>query len=760
MLTKKLIRTMWQYKAQFLSMIIMITLGIGIFVGFNVEWYAIERNRDIFFEQTGYADYRIFSMSGFSTSDVSKIEELYGVENVTRYVEVDVEIQSGTHSKNDILSLVGVANTNVSGFVVKEGESYEEQDAEGIWISEKYAYENQVQIGEELEFSYNGVTSYGTVKGLIQSSEFMIFLRDETQIMPDYTTYAYAYVSPQMIENILGFEFYSQIHMKTENSKLEVTDQVDEALGVTSIMVSKEESVSYAGSTGEIEEGKIMGSILPVIFLLIAILTMITTMHRIADKERIQIGTLKALGFKDYKILQHYSLYSITIGVLGILFGTFLGYQLAYMIVNPTGSMSTYLDMPSWDLYMPSFCYITMVGVILLLVFVGLLSVKNILKGTAAEILKPKSGSNIKSMKIENSNWFHNRSFGTRWNLRDAIHNKSRTAMSLFGVIGCMVILIASLGMNDTLDQFVELYYNEGMNYATRIYLSDEITTQQREEFLETYHADTSASMGVKIEDQTVSLDIYHITNDLIRFLSDNGEYTIISDNGAYICKRIADELGLDIGDSIVVSPYGYDLDYTLQVAGVIRSMTESIVISETYANELELPYVMDSMYTDVELLTLEVGMKSIQSKQSMVEAFDVMLEIMNTMIIMLVVVGLILCIVVLYNLGIMGYTERYREMATLKVLGFKDKKISQLLISQNLWLSFIGIIIGVPLGHITLDYLLEAMAGEYEMIMHITTETYLLSVLLNAGVSLVVSLMVSRKNKYINMVEALKSAE
>ena len=121
---------------------------------------------------------------------------------------------------------------------------------------------------------------------------------------------------------------------------------------------------------------------------------------------------------------------------------------------------------------------------------------------------------------------------------------------------------------------------------------------------------------------------------------------------------------------------------------------------------------------------------------------------------------AILLGAVVLYNFGIMSYTERYREMATLKVVGFKDKKIGRLLIDQNMWLSLTGVVIGIPLGILTLDYLLKALAGEYKMSLTVSAVAYIISVVLTFGMSLPVSLMVARKNKKIDMVEALKGAE
>ena len=132
----------------------------------------------------------------------------------------------------------------------------------------------------------------------------------------------------------------------------------------------------------------------------------------------------------------------------------------------------------------------------------------------------------------------------------------------------------------------------------------------------------------------------------------------------------------------------------------------------------------------------------------------------LNTMVFLLVVAAVVLGIVVLYNLGVMSYTERYREMATLKVVGFRDAKIGLLLVGQNLWLTVIGILIGLPAGWGVLKYLLEALASEYEMKLVIGPVTYIVSILLTFGVSCLVGLMVARKNRHIDMVAALKTEE
>ncbi len=752
------------YKAQFISMILMIALGIGVFVGFNMEWVSIEKNMTSFFRDTGYADYRVVSEAGFSEDDFNKIAAIEGVNQATRYLSVNADVKE---KDGDNVALTVTTDEQVSGFLVTEGEAYDKTSKDGIWLSDKYAASNDIKIGDNLTFVYKNIEIEGAVKGLIKAGEYMICVRDESQLMPDYTTYGFAYISPALYRDAANIEFYPQINMISDLEKKDLIEKVDRALGSTVMVYTKDETISYSEAKGEATEGKTMGSILPVLFLLIAVLTMVTTMHRLTAKEKTQIGTLKALGFKDKRILRHYTSYAFMVGILGSAIGIVLGYGVAYFIMNPDGMMGTYLDMPEWNLYFPWFCYIVLAAMIALLTLIGFLSVKQMLKGTAADALRPYSPKKMKPMLIERAGLFHRLSFGTRWNMRDIMRHKSRTAMSLIGIIGCMILIVASLGMGDTMNAFLKLYYDGATNYATRIYLAEEATDEDRETICKKYDGDWSSSTGVQMqasngEEKSVSLDIYGIKKDKVRFPDRNAEYLDIGEDGAYICMRLADEFKLSEGDLFVVSPYGSDREYTLKVAGIIRSVSECIVMTPAYADSIDFSYVMDSVYTDTAKsdIAADRSVKSVLSKQAIMDSFNTFTDLMNTMIVVLIAGALLLGVIVLYNLGVMSYTERYREMATLKVVGFKDKKIGKLLIGQNLWLSLIGILIGLPAGMGTLAYLLNALAGEYEMKLAISVQTVLYSIILTMGMALLVSLMVSRKNKKIDMVEALKGAE
>ena len=759
---KKILRTFSEYKAQFISMIIMIMIGVGVFIGFNMEWVAIEKNTQAFYEETYFADYRIVNEKGygFDTSDLDKILEIPGVENAALYVSVDLNLKN---EEKKALAVTVSTDPRVSSFKVMEGDPYDATDTQGMWLSDRFAQENGIKVGDTVILFYNHDIPL-VVKGLVKSSEYLICVPDDGSVMPNYHAYGFCYVSPAAYKKALGIPIYPQINVRASKvSEGEFKEQVNAVLGKTTLVLTRNESISYHEAQGEASEGKTMGAVLPVVFLLIAVLAMITTMHRISHKEKPQIGTLKALGFRDRTILLSYTALSLFVGLVGMILGVGLGFLICYFIMNPGGAMGTYFDMPYWKLYMPWFAYPVMVGILLLFVVVGYLSLKGMLAGSAADALRPERPQKAQKILLEHTPLWDKLSFGAKWNLRDMMRHKSRMLMSLIGVIGCMVILVGAVGMKDTANAFIDSYYEEAMNYHTCIILDTSVSSAERVAVVEKYQGDASASVAIELYDKAVSLEVYSVKNDKVRFLAKEGGYQRLPADGVCICTRIAEEFGLNVGDKLQFSPFGKSDRYEATVKGIVRSTTESVLLSEEYAKELGVSFAFDAVYTDhpsSEIDQTDKAIKSVRSKQEIMKSFDSFMAVMNEMIVLLIVAGVILASVVLYNLGTMGYAERYFEMATLKVVGFGDKKISWLLIGQTMIITLLGILIGLPAGIGVLQVLLVALASEYEMQLVLGPLTYFVSILLTAGVSLVIGLIIARQNKKIDMVAALKSPE
>ena len=307
MLRRKLWRTAKVYKVQFISMILLIALGIGVFVGFNAEWVTIGRDTETFFNDCGFADYRIIDEEGISSADVDKIRDIEGVAGVSRFLSVNADVKDS----DDQLALTVSESEHTSGFVLMEGDKYDRWDAEGFWLMDKYAHQNGIKPGDKLTVTFEDMEFTGTVRGLIESAEYLICVRDESQVMPDFDTYGYVYAAPAMLRKVIEEEIreeepdldddvmsmavkevcdetFCQVNVNSSMDKQEIQEAVDDALGRSLMILTKDENVSYSESRGEMNEGKTMGAVLPVLFLAIAILTMITTMNRITISEKTQ----------------------------------------------------------------------------------------------------------------------------------------------------------------------------------------------------------------------------------------------------------------------------------------------------------------------------------------------------------------------------------------------------------------------------------------------------------------------------------------
>jgi len=757
MLLRKLWRTLGVYRAQFISMVIMIAIGIGTFVGFNVEWFSLENDVLSFLKDTGFADMRIVRESGFSKDEAEKIAAIDGVDEVSRFLAVNtLEKES-----SDVISLNFTENFSVSGFTVMDGAAYDEADESGLWLSDRYAKENDFSVGDRLTLVYKDLEIEGEVRGLVKAGEYLVCVPDVTQLMPDYSTYGFGYASPALMKKAFGAEFYTNINALSGLDKKEFAKKADKALGETLLIVSRDDTIQYSEAMGESEEGKTMGLILPVLFLAIAVLTMVTTMHRLCAAEKTQIGTLKSLGFKDRRILRHYSFYALAIGLIGTVLGLLLGFLLGWFIMNPKGAMGTYLDMPSWKLSAPPFVWVVLIAINLLLVLIGFLSVRRMLSGTAADALRPYTPKKMRSIALEKTGLWKVLRFGERWNLRDIFRHKTRSAMTLFGVAGCTILILAALGMQDTMNEFMTSFYDKAMRYELRINLdSENVANDEAREIAEKYAADTCAVSSVQVNGESYALEVYSIENDTLRFIGESNEFTELPDDGALICERIAKDHGLKVGDSFIFSPFGASESYSVKVSGIVRSLSESIALSEEAADKLGLEYRINTLYSKQTEIEPSESILNTQTKKSIIDSFDTFMKIMHVMIWLLIIAAAVLGVVVLYDLGVMSYTERFREMATLKVIGFKDRKIGKLLIGQNMLLTVAGIIIGIPAAMGVLKFLIVKLAKEYELRISVSTLSFVISIALVFGVSLIVGLMIARKNKRIDMVEALKAQE
>ena len=729
-LNKKVLRDIRQNKMQFFNIFIMVFLGVFVFAGIHAYMDGMDVSASKYYESNNFEDLWLTG-ENFTTQDLEDVKKIENVKNAERQLIINTELEN---HKDVTLETIFIESNEIAKLYAVEGEEFQ-KGKKGVWLDSYLAKNLNLKVGDEISLKYKEYTITEKILGLVTSPDHVYFVKDDSAIFPTHKDYGFVYLSSNEFP-IEGYEIFNQIIVDVDN-------------------------------TNKIEEGATYSSVLfTLLFLFIAILSVVTTMNRFVKKQRTQIGTLKALGFKNGKIIRHYVSYgfyiSLIASILGIIAGRFI---LGGFFLNMEMS---YFEIPVYSTIIIPEVYYLAVIVVVLITAVTYLSCRRILKEPAVESLRVEVPK-VKSTKFDltTKGIFKKSSISTRWNLRDIGRNKSRSIMAIVGIIGCTMLIVCAFGMLDTMNSYLNWEFDIINKFEYKISLANNYTDEELKSLEEKYENATSQSLGIelKIDDKKETNSIVvNDAKDYLKYTDHNKNYIDLKDDGVYITEKLAGKYNLKIGDSITWHIFGDDTWYISKIVGLNRDPQSQILnMTKTYYESLGLKYRADSIYTNSDLSDVKklAGVDTIQNISNLRSGMESMMQTVKTMVVLLIVVSAILGFVIIYNLGILSFTEKQYQFATLKVLGFKNKQIKKIFIKQNLWLSIIGIIIGLPLGYFMIDYIFKSALGDnYDFSATIKWISYLCSTIGSLIVSLVVNKILSRKVNTIDMVSSLKGNE
>lgn len=761
-LNKKILREIRLNKMQFFNIFIMVFLGVFVFAGVHAYMDGMKISGDKYYESNNLQDIWL-SGENFTDEDLKNVKEISNVKNAERILNIRTELEN---YKDVSLDTNFIETNEISKMYIVDGEEFS-KDKKGVWLDSYLAKNLDLKVGDEITFKYKDYEMKEKILGLITVPDHIYSVKDESTIFPTHKDFGFIYLSVNEFP-IQDYMIYNQIIVdiddtdKIDETKRNIENNIKSAIAVT----DRNASSSYQSYNSEIEEGETYSKVFTFLFLFIAILSVVTTMNRFVKRQRTQIGTLKALGFKNRKIIKHYVSYGFYVSLLASILGLILGkYVLGTFFLNMEAQ---YFEIPVYNTILISSVYILAIIVVVLITIVTYLSCRGILKESAVEALRTEIPK-VKNTKFDltTKGIFKKSSISTRWNLRDIGRNKSRSIMAVVGIIGCTMLLVCAFGMLDTMNSYLDWEFNKISNFEYKLSLSNNYTNEQLEKLTDKYGKSTSETLGIEIKNgdkKEANTLVVNDAKDYLKYTNHNREYMDLKDDGIYITEKLSEKYNLNIGDTISWHIFGDNTWYTCKIVGLNRDpQNQNLNMTRKYYETLGLTYRADSLYTDENLSETKSldGVDIIQSKANLQEGMESMLDTMKTMITILIVVSAILGFVIIYNLGILSFTEKQYQFATLKVLGFKNQQIKKIFIKQNLWLSIIGIVLGLPLGFIMVDYIFKSALGEnYDFSASIKPLSYLLA----AGGSLIVAIFVnkvlSRKVKTIDMVTSLKGNE
>ena len=789
MLRKKMIRDIKQNLSQFITIFLMVFIGVMAYSGIESYMEGMKQTANNFYTQNNLQDLNV--MGALSKENLDTIKQIDNVKNA----EGKLNVSTVLDNNNDItLSMNFIESNEISKFHIVEGKEFD-ANTKGVWLDNFFAQENNLKIGDSLKIKYDGYVFEEEVVGFINVPDHLYDVKDESQLYPDHKTFGFAYASTKELEeyiknkvmkemNITDTEIFEQYVTdfdytdylkynyimvdvdnkdKTNDVKNEIEEKIENA-----VIINIEDTASYAQYQGEIEEGETYIGVFSGLFLFIALLSVVTTMTRVVTKQRVQIGTLKALGFKKNKIILHYISYGFWISLVASMFGLLAG---RYFIGNVfIGIEMSFFEIPNGVPIIKNDSYIVALLVTLCVSFVTYLATRKILKEKTAETLRneiPKVKNN--SLNITTVGIFKKMSFNTKWNIRDMFRNKARTITGIVGVTACAMLIVCSLGMLNSMNYFIDLQFNRIFNFDYKLSLKSNISSDELKDLTEKYGDNTSESLYIEIKDKDGNRESNNIfvtdSKDYVRFVDNKDKFIKLdNDDGIYVTYKLAKTKGYKIGDEITWHISGDNTYHTSKVVGFNKDpQNQNVTVTRKYLESLGIEYKPDSLYTNEDLSnTKEItNVEVISNIDELKEGMEGMLQTMKTMIALIIVIAVILGVVIIYNLGILSYTEKQYQFATLKVLGFKNKQIEKIFIKQNNIIAIISIILGLPTGFYLTDWLFKtAIEESYDFGAHINIETYVIATIGTFLISYLVSKLLAKKIKKIDMVTSLKGNE
>lgn len=760
MLKKKMLRDIKINLSQFFTIFLMVLIGVMAYVGIEAYMSGMQKTADKFYTENNLQDLNVIGKN-LTDKDVSKIKELNNVNNA----EGKLSLLATTDDDKTLLLNV-ITSNEISKFYIVDGEKF--SNKKGVWLDEFYAKENDLSVGDTITIKYDNINLKEKIVALINVPDHVYDVKDEAELFPNRKDFGFAYISYSELNSYISTPIYNYIMVDVdyEDNKSNVKNNIEDNLNVLAVTDIKD-SASYNTYQGEIDEGKTYVGVFSGLFLFIALLSIITTMTRVVNKQRIQIGTLKALGFKDSKIVMHYVSYALFISFLATISGILLGY---FFIGNVFINLEmSFFEIPNGKpvIEIKSFIVAFIINIVILLI--TYLTCKSILKESPSETLKKKLPSVKKhSLNITTKGIFKNMSFSTKWNIRDMFRNKVRTFMGIVGTAGSCMLVVCAMGMLDSMNNFIKLQFDDLYNFDYKLTLMEDVSDDELNNLKEKYGNDTSMTLNIEIEkDGTRTSNSIFISDasDKVRFLDKNNEFMNIDNNdGVYITNKLAINDGYELGDTIGWHIYGSDKYYESKIVGFNKDpQNQNVTMTKQYLESLSIKYKEDTLYTNADLSKVSSlkGVSNIQNKSNLKDGMTKMLSMMKTMITLIIFIACVLGIVIIYNLGILSYTEKQYQFATLKVLGFSDNKIKKIFIKQNIIISIISVLVGLPCGYFLVDWLFKVAIDEhYDFAAYIKPLTYLLSALFTFILSYLVSRFLSNKISNIDMVSSLKSDE
>ena len=763
-LRKKLFRDMTRAAMQFLSIIALCALGTFAFSALDGTARMTRTTLNTYYEENNLADYWI-SLPTADRAALDKVAAVPGVTHVRARTTVDMDTTLSDDITVSVTAYDGAMDINIP--LLREGELLDENDKRGCLVEERFAVAQNLSLGSRIGVKLSGQEYDFVVRGIVVSPEYIVV---SNSLVANPDAYGYLLVNACAIPTLPLTQIVANIDDAADSETVQAA--IEKAVP-DALVVDRKSHASTARANNEAQMFENMTLIFPVLAYAVAALIVMTTLSRMIDNQRMQMGTLKALGFSSRQIRNHYLSYALVPSAIGAVLGTIIGHftlpnllwdtllsqdEMPYQLTPP-------ISKPAW--VMTALCVMMSLGILLY-------SYQKSAKECTAALLRPKPPKDGKRILFERIPFLWSRfSFNTKMVVRNLMRNKLRTFMSLVGLLCCTMLIITSFGLQDSVTAMSINYYTRTLNYDVRASLKGTVgTAESYERRLDAENIECimekSVSLRADAGTRTVSLTVLE-DDQTMQHLGKNETFVKIQPGTAAVTYKLTKTLKLSIGDTIRLYLPGDDEPLSLVIGQIVQNnVSQGVYLDQTTWESFRkgdfIPTALQLKNPSADCLALLADMDEVDKIEYPAEQVDEMkrmLDTLSSVFSLLTGIALALAFVVCYNMGLMNFVERTREYATLKVLGYHQKEIRRLILRENNIITLIGVLMGILPGIMLIDAILhscEPESGYYPGAPALSS--IILACVITFCFSQLIQRLLVRKVRKIDMVEALKSVE
>ena len=782
MLFRKMLR---DYKANFgafFSVFLLAALAMALFCTFEGHVLSQKVARENYHKECNLSDVWMYG-EGFSDDELDTVRNLDFVKDAQLRMSVTGSAPNCDGAQVDIyLERENLVDTPY----YISGEPFDPTDTDGIWLANAFARLRNIKVGDNFTIEYNGITFTREVKGLVESAEYefreadgdadmyleniaIVYMSYDAFPIRDYINHMVDKISDEKLAKIMPYT--QMIIVTTDGGGLAHEEALAESIDHDySAIVDRKSIPGLARLDSELEQHQSFSYLFVIIFVGIAILVIATSMGRMVEQQRTQIGTMNALGLKRHKIMLHYISFSLVVSVVGVVLGLLVGTLWGSPAV--IGMFANWYIVPGLHSVFHPMYLIIAAGIVAVCVLASYISCRKLLRIKPAEALRPAAPKKGKKCIFERLPFWKKLSFTSQYNLRDISRAKLRSFMCVIGTAVGMLLMIYAVGCNELLGSMIEINFNRVTVGEYQIKFSEDARTETVDDMAEKLDGEVVMMNQVEVaKEKNAPSD--KKKKETVTVLEGKNLYNILDLNNQVkkltpgtigISRKLAAALDVKEGDTIYWHLYTKNTWYEAKVGTIYRSLESQGIayLREDYEKT-------GAEYTPSFLMTNDKAAKDkadldyvtgVNSKSEMQAAYESSMEIMNMMVGMMAVFSILMIVVVLYNSGVLSFHERVKEFATLKVLGLRSSKIRRILSMQNLWLSIIGIIIGAPLGNVSLNAMINTNGENFDYNLMLAPVDYVIAGIFVMIISMLVSFMFSKRIRKLDMVETLKGVE